>query len=156
MTSGTRPGRATVAAQSAYVFDLKLAGMTVRAISAAASTHFGYYIGPSTVQERIQKACAELVNPRVEELRKVEVARLDRYLASLDQKVMEGDQQSINTALRVSERRAKMLGIDMPLQLEVKHTVVTSVDDELEKLAAELGLADPTLAPVEMAVQVEA
>lgn len=41
-----------------------------------------------------------------------QVARLDRMLTSLWDKVRQGNERAIDTALRVEERRAKLLGLD--------------------------------------------
>jgi hypothetical protein len=136
---------AKVATEQAFIFEAKLAGHSVRAISTLASQHFGYYISKSTVQNRIDAEVNQTVQPLADDLRKVEVARLDKYLAALEPDIATGDPKAINAALRVSERRCKLLGIDAPVQVEVTHSVQSSVDAELEALAAELGLHDPTL-----------
>jgi hypothetical protein len=46
--------------------------------------------------------------------------------------VLEG----INTMLRISERRARMLGLDMPVKAEVRH--IDNLDGQIEQLMDEL------------------
>jgi len=54
-----------------------------------------------------------------EQLRDLELERLDQYLARLQPKIDDGDEKAIATALRVQERRAKLTGLDAPQRTEV-------------------------------------
>ena len=54
-----------------------------------------------------------------EQLRDLELERLDQYLARLQPKIEDGDEKAIATALRVQERRAKLTGLDAPQRTEV-------------------------------------
>lgn len=47
-----------------------------------------------------------------EELVALEEERLDYYLLSLASKIKAGDPQAINSAIKISERRAKLRGLD--------------------------------------------
>lgn len=136
---------AKVAEEQEFIYNLKLAGYSIRQIAAEATDHFGYNISKSTVLNRIQAEINAKVQPLAEELRQYEVDRLDRYLAALELRIQMGDEKAVNTAVRISESRRKLLGIDAPVQVDVKQTVVTSVDAELEQLAQQLGLHDPSL-----------
>jgi len=138
------------AVQTAKVLELKLAGWRQDQIA----TELG--LSEQVVSVRIKAALNAMVQPASEELRKEEIARLDKYLKALDDQIENGalthDQrgneyvdeskraQAIATAVRVAERRAKLLGIDMPSQLEVKHEHVGSIEAEIAKLAAELAM----------------
>lgn len=44
----------------------------------------------------------------------LEVTRCDIYLAAIAQKIQKGDTKAVDTALRVADRRAKLLGLDAP------------------------------------------
>ena len=76
------------------------------------------------------------------ELRELEVQRLDEFLRALWPKIQSGNPRAIETALKVSERRAKLLGLDAPEKREV--TVDASVQSlthtELVSEYARLGL----------------
>ena len=99
-------------------------------------------IAPSTVGERIKDGIDRLVTPAAEDMRRVELARLDLYLNVLEPKVATGDLKAIETALKVQDRRAKLLGLDKPILVEVTNPV-GSIDAEVARLEAELGLAQP-------------
>ena len=77
------------------------------------------------------------------ELRELEVQRLDEFLRALWPKIQTGNPRAIETALKVSERRAKLLGLDAPEKREV--TVDASVQSlthtELVSEYARLGLS---------------
>lgn len=114
------------------VVELRLAGHSVRQIAAATG------MSRSTVHRREHQGIAQLpVLANADELRKVEVARLDRYLAALDQRVQAGDVNAIQAALRVSDRRSKLLGLDAPIQVEGTFTEVTQEDLELAEMMRE-------------------
>src|SRR5690606_38920359 len=74
------------------------------------------------------------VLPTVEAVRKQEIDRLMRYLDKLDERIEDGDDKAIGIALKVSERLSKMLGVDMPTQVEVNKTETTQVDLALRDL----------------------
>jgi predicted transcriptional regulator len=73
-----------------------------------------------------------------EQLREIELERLDRYLAALEPKIVEGDDKAIATALRVMERRAKLTGLDAPQRSEV----TVGGADVVDRLRAMLGGSD--------------
>jgi DNA-binding CsgD family transcriptional regulator len=54
-----------------------------------------------------------------EELRRLEVERLDRMLAAIWGQVLNGNQGAIDRALRIGERRAKLLGLDAPTKTDL-------------------------------------
>ena len=56
----------------------------------------------------------------VEGVRQLELQRLDQMQLQLWQGVMSGDQQAINTVLKIQERRASLLGLDAPKQIEAR------------------------------------
>jgi hypothetical protein len=93
----------------------------------------------STVQDRIDAAIAELVTPLAEEARRLDLERLDVWLAKLNEQIDRGYQvaRSIEVAARILERRAKLLGIDAPEKIEATITEITQEDVALAELVAE-------------------
>lgn len=117
-----------IAWQEEQVIDLRKAGHSIREVAEV------LHISKSTVQRRQDAALSRIpVNDR-EELRKLEVLRLDRYLAALDTRVQTGDAQAIQAALRVADRRAKLLGLDAPTVVEATVTQTTQQDMELAEM----------------------
>jgi hypothetical protein len=140
------------------------------------------YASRGKAYEGVQRALAEIPREGVEELRQMELERLDRlYLAALDVlerkhltvshgKVIsrfvghEGDGgvddagdgktipiyedvlddgpilQAIDRALKIQERRAKLLGLDAPTKVEV--LTMDAIDAEIQKLQAELATTE--------------
>ena len=61
-----------------------------------------------------------------EDLRALEVQRLDEMLRGLWEKAASGDTDAVSAALRVQKRRAKLLGLDAAERLEVEQNVNVS------------------------------
>ncbi len=53
----------------------------------------------------------------IEQLRQIEVERLDNYLDSIDWKKNVGDYKAIELSLKIQDRRAKLLGLDAPTKV---------------------------------------
>lgn len=70
-------------------------------------------------------------------LRQQELQRLDRLQAGVWTAAAGGDPRAIETAIRIIDRRCKLLGLDAP----VRHEVVTldAIEAEIRRLSAELG-----------------
>lgn len=129
----TPVNRASIADQQIQCYELRLTGMSIEAIAKATG------IARSTVHDRIQAEITGRVQPLAEEVRKMELDRLDRWLEKLNDQIAQGYQvaRSIEVAIRVSERRAKLLGIDAPERVEATVTEVTQEDIALAELVAE-------------------
>jgi hypothetical protein len=69
----------------------------------------------------VRQECRE----KAEEINDIELERLDTALAAIWTKVEQGDCKSIETMLKIMERRAKMLGLDSPDKHEVRAGVAT-------------------------------
>lgn len=68
----------------------------------------------TNVQRHKVKALRDIVYDSVEEARLIEDARLDAALRAIWDSVLEGNLQAIDRFLRISERRAKLLGLETP------------------------------------------
>lgn len=73
-----------------------------------------------------------------EEVRRLELDRLDRMLASIGPKAEDGDLAAADRVLRIQERRAKLLGIDAPTSAIVTH------DAHPDTVRALMALVAPT------------
>jgi hypothetical protein len=54
-----------------------------------------------------------------EDVRELETQRLDAMLFALRTKIKQGDVRAIDTAIRIADRRAKLLGLDAPTRNEL-------------------------------------
>jgi hypothetical protein len=99
-------------------------------------------LGKATVHARIQAEIAARVLPLVDEVRKMELDRLDRWLEKLDAQIQDdeaagGCARNIEVAVKVAERRAKLLGINAPEKVEATVHEVSATDVALAELVQE-------------------
>ena len=62
----------------------------------------------------------DMDRPAVSMLRELEVQRLDAMLYAVWNDVLQGDANAVHTALRISERRSRLLGLDAPHSIEAR------------------------------------
>lgn len=86
------------------------------------------------VRRGLQRALQE----PADDLRQIEATRLDRAQEKIWAKVEEGDPKAITVLLRIMERRAKLMGLDMPTVIQQDVTVFdgsSDLDREVQRLA---------------------
>jgi hypothetical protein len=86
---------------------LALAGMSWDKVAEIAR-----YTSAAAAQRAVQRALDYVEAPKVADLRNLENARLDRQLAAIWTNVVAGDLKAGRLALLISERRAKLNGLD--------------------------------------------
>src|SRR5262245_60858052 len=93
--------------------ELRIAGATYRQIGAqlGVSECTAYY----DVQDELGRLDA-IGKEKAERLRDLEIRRLDALTVALAPGIQSGDVRAILAAVRVMERRAKLLGLDGPQQ----------------------------------------
>jgi hypothetical protein len=96
--------------------------------------------------KHVKRALEQLAATTAEDasaLRTLELLRLDRYLAGLDTSATNGDVGAVHAALKLAERRAKLLGLDAPTKQELTGkdggplATETTVKPDLSKLTDE-------------------
>lgn len=137
--------------------EMRLAGKRWDEIAERISESTGRPTTADTVRRWVNDQLASTLNEAAAELRAQEVAKLDKYLAALDDIIEHGaysphgestylDEskriQAIAAATRLSQRRAKLLGLDAPTQVEVATTFEGTIEQEIARLNAELYGAD--------------
>lgn len=93
--------------------DLRRKGYSYRQIAMELKCH------EDTVYDAVKRALKHLNETIMEsaaELRRLELERYDAWLKALEPACEAGDTKAIGTAIRVSERRASLLGLDAPKQ----------------------------------------
>lgn len=130
-----RPSRITpeVVQREADVLRLRRAGLTFDLIAKQLG-----YAHASGAQKAYANACKRIVYSEVEEIRKEEQDRLDIAQSAIWAGVQRGDIPSVTTLIRIMERRARLLGLDMPTrsQIEVTNTDANTIDAEVARLVA--------------------
>ena len=78
------------------------------------------YSTRSASYKAVMRRLRDMDRPAVSMLRELEVQRLDAMLYAVWDDVLQGDANAVNTALRISERRSRLLGLDAPHSMEVR------------------------------------
>ena len=106
----TAPAKVRRADRQARALELRVAGRSTPEIAAELG------INRTTAWRLVRDALAvrkEEIAERAEELRAIEDARYEQYIASLRPKALEGDYAAHRALLRWHERKAKLLGLDL-------------------------------------------
>lgn len=122
------------------VLELRRAGLTWQRISE--ETGFADASGAYLAYKR---AIKRTMQQPADELREQEIDRIDRLQLALWPKAMKGDNASINTIVRLMERRARLLGLDTPIKIQqdvVNWDGNESIDRAVRELAALLTAND--------------
>jgi hypothetical protein len=94
--------------------DLRLKGYSYDDIAAKMKmTDIGIY----TMIMRVLARMEEELKEKIPQVRQMELRRCDMMLKALEKGVKRGDTKSIATALKVSDRRARLLGLDAPVKV---------------------------------------
>jgi hypothetical protein len=96
-------------------FELRKAGVGYRAIAAQLGVSQGQACKDV---KRVLKALSELEQQEADSYRTMELQRLDGMLLAISTQVRAGHLGAIDRALKISESRRKLLGIDAPTRSE--------------------------------------
>lgn len=124
-------------------------GATIRDVEAELG------IPRATVQRYKEKALRSVQLPTVDAARQEEIDRLDVIIKAIWPQAEAGDDKAIASYMKVSERRAKLLGLDRPIEVNQTVTEVTAAERELQEMLAQaerdeaMGRATLSDAPVE-------
>jgi hypothetical protein len=114
--------------------ELRKAGATYQMIA----DQLGYAHAKGA-HKAVESALKATLREPAEAVRELELVRLDAMLLALWRRVQQGDERAINTALRIDERRAKLLGLEAPALSALSLVPIEMIDAEIARLEAELG-----------------
>lgn len=106
------------------------------------------YKDHSGAYRAVRAALKKTLQEPADELRAIEVERMDQMLAGLWPKATTGDTWAVDRVLKIMERRANLLGLDAPVKREISGSI--EMRGYAERVAAELGLE-----PAEVVAQAE-
>jgi hypothetical protein len=138
---GWKRNHAQRAEEQVVCYQLRLQGHSVREVARLAGERLGWSLTENTAWNRIRDEALARVEPEREALLRMELDRLDRYLLALEATAASEEAKpadrigAVNSALKVQERRAKLLGLDQPMEVHVQET--TQEDLELASLIRE-------------------
>ena len=118
--------------------ELRLAGASYRDIAQALD------VSPATAMQDCKEALADIPMQQADEMRTVELSRLDRLQRAVWPKAVKGDLQAVDRAIKIIDRRAKLFGLDAPQQVQI-----TANDIDLD------AAVDKMLRVAEMALEKE-
>lgn len=107
---------AVIAERRVRALQYRLAGASYRKI--AKELQVSVETAWSDVQAEL-RALRDIAVQDAEELRELELQRLDEWTLHLTAKAREGDPRAIQTLVRIQERRARLTGIDAPERREL-------------------------------------
>ena len=124
------------------ILELRRAGTTWAVIAERVG-----YASPSGAYQAYQRIAQRFIRPKLEELRDTELDRLDRLQLGVWGKAITGDLRAIDAVLRIIDRRARLLGLEAPKELNVKAEVTNydanSIDSEVARLIQILDSSAP-------------
>jgi DNA-binding transcriptional MerR regulator len=123
-----RETRASQKERRQQALSLLMAGFSFEQIGARMD------MSESTAKTLIGRLLSRVVNEAAEEMRALENARLDRAQTAIWSKVIAGDLASIDVFLRISQRRAKMNGLDEPTRVNLSINVRQEMEQALNQL----------------------
>jgi hypothetical protein len=97
-------------------------------------------IEPDSVRHLINRTLATAENRAVEEMRELENARLDRAQVAIWPNVLVGDYRAVMVFLQISQRRAKLNGLDAPASVVISPDVRGEMERALSDLQQVLGM----------------
>lgn len=108
--------------------ELRKAGFSYRAI--AEKLDIGHAQAHKDVMGELERL-AQLRDGKATEILELELERLDMLTKGLEPMASAGNPGSVNSFLRVMERRAKLLGLDAPERFE---DVTKLTDEQLQRI----------------------
>ena len=100
------------------IIELRRAGVTWEKI--ALETGFK---NASGAYKMYQRAAERMVRPHLDEYRDMQLDRLERMHMAVWPRAKDGDLRAIDTALRIGDREAKLLGLEAPTKITAEVTV---------------------------------
>lgn len=127
----TKDGKneSTLAEQRRKALELRKAGAGYEDISRKLGL-----AGPGSAYKIVQTALKNTYREPADDVRKLELERLDRLTLALWTRSKNGDEIAIDRVLKIMDRRAKLLGLDAPTK--IIHPVSTE-ENPIEKIASD-------------------
>ncbi len=113
--------------------ELRKAGATFDQIAKALG-----YANAGGAYKVVQAGLRAVVQQPADEVRQLEVERLDAMLRALWPDAMAGKWLAIDRCLGIMDRRARLLGLDAPLRIEEHVITEDAVDAEIRRLSEQL------------------
>lgn len=142
MAGGRNSGKqAIIAERRAKAMALRKGGASYRDIAARLASEFGEKYSHVAAFHDVDACLGDLIEHtrhETEAYRQLELERLDELLKSLQDGIKSGDTRSIDSAIKVSDRRCKLLGLDAPIAVKIEEGIEFELRQFLEQLGSVL------------------
>jgi hypothetical protein len=91
------------------------------------------YSSPSSSRDAYLRASRRVMRDDIEDIRNLELDRLDVAMSGIWIGVQNGDPQSVLLMLKIMDRRAKLLALDAPRRMYVQEVVPEVSVEDLER-----------------------
>ncbi len=115
----TTPRVVALTQKAAQALALRKAGATYDEIAVRVG-----YSGKSNAYRAVSSALRRMLQEPAEDVRKLELARVDQLMLAIWPKATSGDLQALDRVLKLLERRARLLGLDLQPEHEQADTVI--------------------------------
>lgn len=132
------PRRISAAEKRRKALQLRKGGASYDAIARQVG-----YANRGNAHHAVMQELRELPRDDAADVLALEVERLDQLLMALWPAAMKGNVRSAETVIRLMERRAKLQGLDAPVQATITHAAA-DVDAAVAELAREMALRPTT------------
>lgn len=126
------PSMIAAAKKGNEAVELRLAGMTYHAIA----QQLGYH-DESGAYRAIMRTLTRTVPEGLEQVRQMEVRRLDAIFRGQYVAAVRGDRLAVDRCLKIMERRAALLGLDAPIRIQQMVITEEQLDEAIERIEAE-------------------
>lgn len=131
---GKRSSRILAQQKRRQALEGRKAGLTYQQIADSVG-----YTDASAAHKAVMKAFGEVIQEPVNELKTIQIERLNHMLVALWGRVQQGDERAISTALMVMNKMDALMGTDAAQRIEVKKTdAVLIVDGDKDDYIAAL------------------
>lgn len=123
------------------VLEMRLAGITFELIAKQVG-----FASAGACYNAYKRALIRTLQEPADAVREAELARLDRLMQGVWTQALRGENRSVESVLKIMDRRAKLLGLDAPVkqQVEVNTHDRDSIDSEVARLVAILDGRTPS------------
>jgi hypothetical protein len=111
--SKTSPRRVIAKERTAQAIELRIAGAKYRVIAETLG-----YASEQAAHKAVSEALAQAVREPARQLIEIELHRLDALMLAIWPAARRGVLGAVDRAIRIMERRAKLLGLDAPIMIE--------------------------------------
>lgn len=87
------------------------------------------YANRSCAFQAVQRGLRMTLREPADQVRDLELQRLDRLQAALWARAIKGGYRAIETILKLMDRRAKLMGLDAPTRVDITQTIRQVAED---------------------------